>query len=74
MPIFEYRCSTCDHRFETLVRGADTPTCPACDGEDLVKQLSTFAVGGGPSPSRSLSAGSCTTCGDPRGAGACALN
>jgi putative FmdB family regulatory protein len=74
MPIFEYRCSTCDHRFEALVRGADTPVCPTCDGEDLERQLSTFAVGGPAASSRSLPAGPCGTCGDPRGAGSCSVN
>jgi putative FmdB family regulatory protein len=75
MPIFEYVCSACNHRFETLVRGEDQPSCPSCDSQHLVKQLSVFAV--------SKSAGSdhmaagpepCGTCGDPRGAGSCSLN
>jgi putative FmdB family regulatory protein len=74
MPIFEYRCSNCDHRFETLVRGTETPTCPSCDGAELVRQLSTFAVAAPSSRSAALPAGSCTTCGDPRGAGSCSLN
>jgi len=74
MPIFEYRCSTCDHRFELLMRGSETPRCPSCEGEDLVKQLSTFAVGAHSAGAPAMAGGPCTTCGDPRGAGACSLN
>ena len=46
MPLFDFVCRNCDHEFETLVRSQDTepPTCPACGGRDLEKQLSTFAV------------------------------
>jgi putative FmdB family regulatory protein len=76
MPIFEYRCKACDHRFEALVRGSESPSCPECDGIDLAKQLSVFAVGG-PSASANrmpAAAGACGTCGDPRGPGACSLN
>jgi len=73
MPIYEYVCAQCSHRFEVLVRGHAVPRCPSCDSESLDRQLSVFAVG-----SRStVSAAApqpCGTCGDPRGAGACSLN
>jgi putative FmdB family regulatory protein len=50
MPIFEYLCKTCDHRFEALVFGGKAPDCPECGGRKLEKLLSSFAVGGsGPS-------------------------
>ena len=33
MPIYEYRCETCDERFEELVRRPDdTVACPQCGG------------------------------------------
>lgn len=39
MPIFEYRCSTCDSRVEVLVRSsATTPACPDC-GNPLTDKL-----------------------------------
>jgi len=73
MPIFEFVCHDCAHRFEFIVRGAIEPACPACQGRRLEKQLSVFAVGarGNTSPAPS---GACGSCGDPRGPGACSLN
>jgi putative FmdB family regulatory protein len=72
MPLFEYRCARCEHVFETLVTGDERPLCPRCQGADLEKLLSTFAVqGGGTLPE--LPPGPCGSCGDPRGPGACSL-
>jgi putative FmdB family regulatory protein len=51
MPLFEYACRGCGHRFEELVRGSEQPACPRCAGADLEKLLSTFAMSrasGGP--------------------------
>ena len=75
MPIFEFICCSCRHPFETLIQGDRKPSCPSCGSGDLEKQLSVFAVngGGGPSDATALP-GSCGTCGDPRGPGACSLN
>ncbi|MBI5760043.1 MAG: zinc ribbon domain-containing protein [Planctomycetales bacterium] len=44
MPLFEYRCPTCDHDFELLVRGRDVPTCPDCGTRDVEKLLSVAAA------------------------------
>ena len=44
MPIYEYRCRACDRTFEALVRGGDTPACPACAATDLERLVSLFAV------------------------------
>ena len=78
MPLFEYACRACARRFEALVMGSTRPACPGCGSEDLEKLVSTFAVGGGGTSaegSHSLAdAGSCGTCGDPRGPGSCAMN
>jgi putative FmdB family regulatory protein len=30
MPIFDFQCRKCGHRFEELVRGDATPECPKC--------------------------------------------
>ncbi|WP_447980367.1 FmdB family zinc ribbon protein [Candidatus Nitrospira bockiana] len=73
MPIFEYICQDCQHRFELLVQGSTVPECPACKATRLQKQFSPFGVGatgGWPSPG----SGACGTCGDPRGPGACSMN
>jgi putative FmdB family regulatory protein len=73
MPLYEFECRACAHRFETLVRGSDVPTCPGCGADDLERALSTFAVGGA-GRSEALPAGACGRCGDPRGPGACSLD
>lgn len=44
MPIYEYACRACGHRFEELVRGETTPACPSCAGSDLERLLSVPAV------------------------------
>jgi putative FmdB family regulatory protein len=44
MPIYEYRCQTCDHFFEALVRAGDVAACPECRGQELERLLSSFAV------------------------------
>ena len=35
MPIYEYECRECDHRFELLVLGSETPACPECESTKL---------------------------------------
>lgn len=75
MPIYEYRCSDCSREFEAILLGSERPTCPGCGSARLEKRLSVFAVGnGGASAAAREPAGPCGTCGDPRGAGSCALD
>jgi putative FmdB family regulatory protein len=67
MPIYEYRCEICDHRFEVLQRmgeGSDSLTCPACGAGEPKKQFSTFASAGG--DAASLAGGGCAA---PAGSG-----
>jgi putative FmdB family regulatory protein len=46
VPILEYSCRTCGHRFEFFKLPATThiAKCPACDGDDLERLLSGFAM------------------------------
>ena len=47
MPLYEYRCEACDHRFEILQRRgepADGLACPQCGVQQLEKMFSTFAA------------------------------
>ncbi len=74
MPIFEYICQECQHEFEALVFGKDKAVCPKCQSKRLAPQLSVFAVSTKSSGAPSISAGSCGSCGDPRGAGSCSLD
>jgi len=74
MPIFEYVCQDCNHRFELLVQGSTVAACPKCKTTKLVKQFSAFGVGATASWATSSGSGSCGTCGDPRGPGSCSMN
>jgi putative FmdB family regulatory protein len=41
MPIYEYRCGSCAHVFEKLMRlGAEAPPCPECDHAEVEKLVS----------------------------------
>ncbi len=43
MPIYEYRCESCSHEFEKIVKvGAEPPPCPEC-GEGVRKLVSAAA-------------------------------
>lgn len=44
MPLYDFICRACRHEFEALVRAGSEPSCPACHGTDLDRQLPTFAV------------------------------
>ena len=74
MPIFEYICQQCQHRFETIVLGRKKAACPKCESKRLAQQLSSFAVAGSEKSQTSESAGACGACGDPRGPGACSIS
>ena len=46
MPLYEYRCRHCDHRFEVLQpmgAGNEGLVCTACGEPSPEKQLSTFS-------------------------------
>jgi putative FmdB family regulatory protein len=45
MPIYEYRCNSCKHDFEALIRSSsDTAHCPTCGNVEVEKQVSVPAV------------------------------
>jgi putative FmdB family regulatory protein len=48
MPIFEFRCQSCQAKFQTLigmVEGADKVECPKCGSTDAQKLVSRFMRG-----------------------------
>ncbi len=45
MPIYEFRCLSCGSRFEKIVPlNTETTSCEKCQGNNVEKLLSTFAV------------------------------
>lgn len=74
MPIFEYLCRECKHRFEMLVQGSTLPVCPSCGTTHLEKQFSAFGVGATGTWTSSGTPAPCGSCGDPRGPGSCSMN
>ena len=46
MPLYEYRCDACEHRFEIIQRFSDDPVsvCPSCGNGPVVKLLSSPAI------------------------------
>jgi putative FmdB family regulatory protein len=45
MPLYEYQCELCEHRFERIQKFSDPPveTCPSCGGS-VKKLLSSPAI------------------------------
>jgi putative FmdB family regulatory protein len=74
MPIFEYICQQCQHRFEAIVLGSKKAACPKCESKRLSQQLSSFAVAGSDKAHSDDTISPCGSCGDPRGPGACSMN
>jgi putative FmdB family regulatory protein len=74
MPLYEYSCRRCSERFEVLVLGSETASCPVCQGEDLERLLSVFSAQTKDSAPSRATTGPCGSCGDPRGPGACSMS
>jgi putative FmdB family regulatory protein len=52
MPIYEYKCKQCGALFEAIVlSGEVSALCRTCGSDQVERQLSTFAVSAGGSPS-----------------------
>lgn len=63
MPIFEYRCSSCDRKFEKLVLRKDTAIhCPYCRGGEVQRLISACNFGSSDGSVRSASESSCSGC------------
>ncbi len=45
MPLYEYRCESCEHQFETIQKFSDphVSVCPKCGGGPVVKLISSPA-------------------------------
>lgn len=80
MPIFEYRCESCNTKFEVLHRTSqyeDEVVCPSCGSKNYKKLFSVFSasMGNGGSDS-ACSDGSCSSSsyGGSCASGLCGLN
>jgi len=60
MPIFEYKCSECESKFEILTKSSDDNkvSCPDCSSSKVKKLFSAFSASTG---SVSYSDNSCST-------------
>ena len=50
MPIYEYECRDCHHRFEAIVRLNESPVCASCQSanlERLINVVHDAAIGAG---------------------------
>ena len=73
MPIFEYRCASCDEKFEEIVLSRNRTSkveCPRCGGKKVKPLISVFAAQTGRSSGESgecfsRSAGICEAGGGP---------
>lgn len=65
MPIYEYKCESCENRFEllTTISRADEAVCPKCGSDRVRRLVSTFASRfSGSDGSSSSSSGGCAGC------------
>ena len=60
MPIYEYLCTECSHRFEyLLLSSSSAANCPACGSLNLEQQISSYAVHSEASHRTNLTAAYC---------------
>lgn len=49
MPLYDFRCPECDHKFELIVKRDEVPECPECGHKTTEKLISagSFVLQGG---------------------------
>jgi len=71
MPIYEYQCEKCEHRFEQLVKSmndTDGAVCPECGSKKVERLPSVFAARQGQPQAATAPGPGCGGCGE---AGSC---
>jgi len=71
MPIFEYLCEECGHKFEAIVFGGQKAECPKCHAAKLEQQLSTFSAHSHGSAAAATPCGQSSCC---MNNGSCSMN
>ena len=79
MPIYEYRCSECNFKFDVLHKSTTTLEevhCPACDSKNNKKLFSSFSsnISSESSSPNECNAGQCQTPAFGCSNGMCGLN
>ena len=47
MPLFDFQCKACNHRYEAMARsGEPLPPCPECNSAEVEKLLSFASISG----------------------------
>ncbi|HID85947.1 MAG TPA: zinc ribbon domain-containing protein [Anaerolineae bacterium] len=66
MPIYEYRCQSCQTRFElrrSFSQADDPVTCPQCQSGEVQRLISSFiALSSGSEGTTALGGSACSTC------------
>ena len=44
MPLFDWECNACGHKFEAMGTSETKPTCPECESADIEKLLTIGSV------------------------------
>lgn len=44
MPLFDWECQACRHRFEEMASGDAKPVCPQCNAAEVEKLLTVGSV------------------------------
>lgn len=60
MPIYEYKCQKCNHKFEKLLFDKQRIHCPKCGSINVKKLISNFNAS--KTPGHSCDMGSCPSC------------
>lgn len=65
MPLYEYQCKDCGHRFDALrsIKDADQPiVCKQCESEHTERQISVFFAQSGGRVVAGSNGGGCAGC------------
>ena len=63
MPIYEFLCKSCDHKFEKLLIRRDAEVhCPDCEAADVQRLMSACSFGSSDGSVQAAGTSSCSSC------------